>query len=81
MKPAISRSLAQRAKSLFRNAIRVASHYCLEIMGIGKRAAELAESRAKSALTDDEVVVSFNTDDSASLNKVSEIATLHNSRM
>jgi len=42
-----------------------------EMMGIGKRSAEIAESRAKSLLTDDEVTVSFNADDPACLNKVS----------
>ena len=42
----------------------------LEIMGIGTRAAEFAESRARSMLKDDEVLVCLNTDDPASLNNV-----------
>ena len=43
--------------------------FALEAMDLGKRAADFAESRAKS-LKDDEVVVSINTDDSYSLENV-----------
>ena len=44
--------------------------FASETMGLGERATELAESKAKS-LKDDEVVVSLNSDDPDCLNDVS----------
>ena len=44
--------------------------FASETMELGKRAAELAESRAKS-LKDDEVIVFINTDDPDCLENVS----------